>query len=237
VARTMLLLVTPNGALYDRVDWQLCGDRDLELLPHAHNGSEMLSIMRTHAVHCVLLDFAALSDHANVLIERIGTTHPGVKCLLLAHAWTEQSVVRALTGGSSGCLQADAPRAELRQAVDAVQRGEMWVSRKCLALAFRELRGIRMSADNGLHRRLSIREREIVHWMRRGMSNKEIARELGISDMTVKTHVHNIFHKLEISGRVRLLGMRLPSEAVSGAAVTHLQPRYRLPVPLPVNRT
>ena len=54
---------------------------------------------------------------------------------------------------------------------------------------------------------LSRREREIVGWMRKGMTNKEIARVLGISDMTVKTHAHNIFHKLEVSGR-RLLGAR-----------------------------
>jgi hypothetical protein len=42
--------------------------------------------------------------------------------------------------------------------------------------------------------------------MRRGMTNKEIGRRLGISDMTVKTHAHNIFHKLEISGRRHLFG-------------------------------
>jgi len=52
---------------------------------------------------------------------------------------------------------------------------------------------------------LSKREREIVEWMRKGMTNKQIARVLGISDMTVKTHAHNIFHKLEVCGR-RVLG-------------------------------
>jgi hypothetical protein len=43
--------------------------------------------------------------------------------------------------------------------------------------------------------------------MRCGMTNKEIGRRLGISDMTVKTHAHNIFHKLDISGRMHLCGL------------------------------
>jgi DNA-binding CsgD family transcriptional regulator len=67
---------------------------------------------------------------------------------------------------------------------------------------------------------LSAREQQIVVWMRRGMTNKEIARELGISDTTVKTHAHNIFHKMNISGRVRLLqklqNVRLPVTRVNG---------------------
>jgi hypothetical protein len=66
--------------------------------------------------------------------------------------------------------------------------------------------------------------------MRRGMSNKEIGRRLGISDMTVKTHAHNIFHKLEISGRMHLFGLpraqqiaaplepRLPEISLTGSS-------------------
>ena len=79
---------------------------------------------------------------------------------------------------------------------------------------------------------------QIVDWMRHGMSNKEIARKLGISDMTVKTHVHNIFHKLEISGRVRLLGM--PPAAAQDAweePSARVEPLYRLPVALHENTT
>ena len=67
---------------------------------------------------------------------------------------------------------------------------------------------------------LTAREREIVQWMRTGMSNKEIARELGISDMTVKTHAHNIFNKLEVSGRLRLFGVRPASDPPLAGGVT-----------------
>jgi DNA-binding NarL/FixJ family response regulator len=94
----------------------------------------------------------------------------------------------------------------LIRAIQVVHQGELWASRRALADVLRQLR-VPMGALGAEESEpaLSKREREIVEWMRKGMTNKEIARALGISDMTVKTHAHNIFHKLEVSGR-RLLG-------------------------------
>ncbi|HEX6794247.1 MAG TPA: response regulator transcription factor [Casimicrobiaceae bacterium] len=145
----------------------------------------------------------------------------------------------ALRFGGSGCVRMDGPRSELVNAIDAVHDGEIWVSRRMLSTAFRQLlHTTRRSDADELHRRLSLREREIVDWMRHGMSNKQIARELGISDMTVKTHVHNIFHKLEISGRLRLMGMPPPAarEAWQGPSQP-VEPLYRLPVTLQEKHT
>lgn len=228
-----LLFATPDSELFDRVDWQLCGEMRITLLSQARNESDVLRLVRAHRPDVVLLDFGAFADNAILLIDRISTLQPGTRSLLFAEAWTEHAVLHALKNGSSGCIQIDGPRSELLGAIDAVQRGEIWVSRRTLAIAFRQLlRAPGQSAPNGLQRRLSAREREIVDWMRRGMSNKEIARELGISDMTVKTHVHNIFHKLEVSGRVRLLGMPPPAiqQAWKDSRESPAEPIYRLPV-------
>ena len=206
-----LLLATPDPGLFERIDRQLCGDVRIALLPHVRNETEALALVRDRHPDVALLDFGAFAETALVLVDRIAATHPQTRSLLFAAAWTEQAIVRALQGGSCGCVQIDGRRSELLDAIEAVSRGEIWVSRRTLATAFRQLLRTSTRGDPAaLQRRLSKREREIVDWMRHGMSNKEIARKLGISDMTVKTHVHNIFHKLEISGRVRLLGMPSP---------------------------
>jgi LuxR family maltose regulon positive regulatory protein len=110
----------------------------------------------------------------------------------------------------------------------------MWAARKVIAEAFEKLLALQIapSADvDGTQPQLSARELQIVAWMRRGMTNKEIARELGISDTTVKTHAHNIFHKMNISGRVRLLqklqNTRIPRTRVNGKDAAALRTRSR----------
>ena len=229
-----LLFATPNVALFDRVDWQLCGEFHVSLLPQVRNEVEALALVRARHPDVALLDFGAFSEDAIALVAKIAKSDPSTKSLLFSNTWTEQSITQALKCGCSGCLHTEGPRSELMNAMDAVQRGEIWVSRRMLSTAFRQLLHTTARSDtDDLHRRLSVREREIVDWMRHGMSNKQIARELGISDMTVKTHVHNIFHKLEISGRIQLMGMPPPAAREAWQAPSQaVEPLYRLPVTL-----
>lgn len=238
--QTTLLFATPSAELFERVDWQLCGESHVLLLPQVRSEVETLALVRTRHPDVALLDFLAFGDNAMLLVEKIGAMPGGTKAILISNAWTEQSILHALKSGCSGCLPTDVSRSELLGAIDAVRRDEIWVSRRTLSIAFRQMLTMPPGSHaNGLQRRLSVREREIVDWMRHGMSNKEIARKLGISDMTVKTHAHNIFHKLEISGRGRLLGMPLPAHqaALGGPPSAPIEQLYRRPVTLAVHRT
>ena len=204
-----LLFATPDSRLFQRIGSQLCGELNVQLLPQARNEVETLALVRSHQPDVALLDFIGFGHNTITLVEKIATMQGRTKSIVFSNSWTEHSVLDALKSGSSGCLEIDGPPSELLCAIEAVRRDEIWVSRRTLSIAFRQLLKRPGNDAPGLQRRLSIREREIVDWMRHGMSNKEIARKLGISDMTVKTHVHNIFHKLEISGRGRLLGMSM----------------------------
>jgi two-component system, NarL family, nitrate/nitrite response regulator NarL len=210
VEQRTLLFATPDPRLFERIGSQLCGEHNIQLLPQARNEVETLALVGSRQPDAALLDFVGFGQNTMTLIEKIGAMPGRTKSILFSNSWTEHSVLDALKSGSSGCLEIDGPPSELLCAIDAVRRDEIWVSRRILSIAFRQLLNRPGNDAPGLQRRLSIREREIVDWMRHGMSNKEIARKLGISDMTVKTHVHNIFHKLQISGRGRLLGMPMP---------------------------
>jgi DNA-binding NarL/FixJ family response regulator len=241
VKQTTLLLATPNTGLFYRIDLQLCGELHVLLLPQARTETEALGLLRSRHPDVALLDFDAFDENALVLIDKIAATRSTTRSLLFSKAWTEHSVLHALARGSSGCVQIDASRSELLGAVGAVLRGEIWVSRRTLATAFRQMLTIPpCDAASTFSHRLSAREREIVDWMRRGMSNKEIARKLGISHMTVKTHAHSIYHKLEIPGRMRLLGMpaAIPTSrtAAGERPSQRSEPLYRRPVMLPIAR-
>jgi DNA-binding NarL/FixJ family response regulator len=115
--------------------------------------------------------------------------------------------------GASGCLEKDAPPDVLLRALRAVESGLFAVDSSLLTRALAAERRAPAPVHNLGH--LTDRQREIVHWAALGMSNKQIARRLGISPETVKSHLHQVFEREGISGRVALLAMHRPGERVS----------------------
>ena len=74
--------------------------------------------------------------------------------------------------------------------------------------------GCIMAELNGDHERLSPREREVAHLVTRGLSNKEVAHRLQVSEGTVKVHLHSVFQKLGAKNRYSLIMANLPKRAI-----------------------
>ena len=158
----------------------------------------------------LLLDATSFNANDVGTLIRVNASAPNTKVLVFSAAFTEQFVLRALRHGASGCLRLGTSAQDVLCAIRAVRAGELWAARKIVSHAYQQLLAaqepaLETASEGGAQ--LSAREFEIVGWMRRGMTNKEIGRKLGISDMTVKTHAHNIFHKLEIAGRMHLFDL------------------------------
>jgi RNA polymerase sigma factor (sigma-70 family) len=85
-----------------------------------------------------------------------------------------------------------------------VHAGERWIERRSLGRALDKLL-LREAGERELAKRLTPRERELVHWVVRGLSNREIAEKLAISVGTVKIHLHHIYRKLQVPNRLALL--------------------------------
>jgi DNA-binding NarL/FixJ family response regulator len=202
------LLVSPDAMTRQLVDGLLRVERSIMLLPDVLDDSYTLVIVERSRPDVLLIETAA-RERALQLVRGVSTLSRGTKTLLLQKRPDAASVERFLAWGGSGCVDVHSTDPDLVRALHVVHAGELWASRRAVASALRQaLKPFEHpSSRDGLQQNLSKREREIVEWMRCGMTNKEIARKLGISDMTVKTHAHNIFNKLEVSGRVRLLGL------------------------------
>lgn len=115
--------------------------------------------------------------------------------------------------GASGCLEKLAAPDVLLRAVRAVESGLFAVDTGLLARALAAERRAPAPVHNLGH--LTDRQREIVHWASLGLSNKQIGRRLGISPETVKSHLHQVFEREGISGRVALLAMHRPDQQAS----------------------
>jgi len=206
VAAARVMLVTPDAVFFARLHGLLYARAEVRLFPERIDAYRPLVAVRRERPDVLLIDAEQIAELAVNFVRRVVALNLPTRTLVFHTSMTELRIVRLLQCGGAGCLPRQSQAVDVIRAVQAVHRGELWASRKVLADVLELMRtpsGVESVNESQLG--LSKREREIVGWMRKGMTNKEIARVLGISDMTVKTHAHNIFEKLEVSGR-RLLG-------------------------------
>ncbi|HSW11699.1 MAG TPA: response regulator transcription factor [Solimonas sp.] len=157
------------------------------------------------------------------LLSELGRVSASTRVLLLCDAYTHLTIIGFIQRGVSGCLLKSNDVSLYAKAVSTVHRGETWFGRNELLQAIRsqiiaEPAVTAAVLDN--QELLTAREREILALIGNALTNKEIARELKISDHTVKTHLHRIYVKLHRSGRYKAflseaLGSPAPGWAIS----------------------
>jgi DNA-binding NarL/FixJ family response regulator len=134
------------------------------------------------------------------------------RVLMLCQAYTHRMIVGFVRNGASGCLPASSDASLCAKAVRAVHGGETWFGRAELLQALRrQMAGLPETVSFEHHEVLTAREREVIGFVGDGLSNKEIARRLNISDKTVKTHLHRIYVKLHKSGRYKAFLSNTPA--------------------------
>jgi Response regulator containing a CheY-like receiver domain and an HTH DNA-binding domain len=127
------------------------------------------------------------------------------------------ALLHCIASKAHACLDKQAPPAAVMRAILAVESGMFVTLPSLLQQALdgvSELPGPTLA--QGEWATLTGRQREIVHWAARGMSNKQIARQLGISPETVKTHLHHVFEREGVHNRVALLALHHDAETPQG---------------------
>lgn len=135
------------------------------------------------------------------LCEEISDRYPDTKILVLAQTLSELIVVEALRRGVNGYLCKDDVKAdELGKGVKAVQDGDIVLGRGVGSLVARGLGSVRGTAEH-----LTDRELEVIQFVAKGLSNKQIAHELFLSESTVKFHLQNASRKLNARRRAEIV--------------------------------
>lgn len=148
-------------------------------------------------------------------IERVSA---GTRVLMLCDASTPAMIIGFIQRGASGCLLKSSDPSLYAKAVITVHQGEPWFGRTALLQALRsQIAAEPVVTAKLLYEQdlLTPREREIVILLGSALSNKEIARQLCISDKTVKTHLHHIYVKLHKSGRYKVFLSNFPAVATA----------------------
>jgi two-component system NarL family response regulator len=174
------------------------------------DGEQALDLLRHQAFDVILLDLGLPGLGGLETCRRISAEHPQIPVLVVTSqedpAWC-QRLVRA---GARGYLRKGVAASDLQLAIQSVLRGASWWDAEATA-ALRELStgGAAATRDETLAL-LTPREREVLEAMARGLSNREIAGELGIGLGTVRVHGHQIMQKLEVANRTQAVLKLLP---------------------------
>jgi DNA-binding NarL/FixJ family response regulator len=175
---------------------------DIEVVGEATTGAEALDMVRSLRPDLVLMDLQMPELDGASATRRIRAEHEDVQVLILTTYDTDADISRAVEAGATGYLLKDARREDLFQAVRLAARGESVLSP---GVAARVLGRMRAPAEEAL----SAREIEVLGAVAHGLSNRDIARELHISEATVKTHLLHVFAKLGVDDRTAAVTVSL----------------------------
>jgi NarL family two-component system response regulator LiaR len=192
-------------------------DPELEVVGEAEDGAEAVRLARELRPDVVLMDLVMPEMDGIAATQIIRRELPDTEVVALTSVLEDAAVVGAMRAGAIGYLLKDTRVEELARAVRAAAAGQVQLSPKAAARLVREVRAPERPDT------LSEREVEVLRLLTRGGANKQIARDLGISETTVKTHVSSILGKLGVQSRTQaaLHGARMglvPLDQVGSSA-------------------
>lgn len=198
-----LAIATQPALLRDALSRLISGETNLQVVGAGRDEDEILQVVADEGPEIVLFDYEALGPNSESIISRLRRSAPGLRILVMATRSADETVERVLRAGACGLVGKQFDVETLLRAIRAVAAGEVWANRRTTALTLERLTNFSAGASNP-EGQLTIRERQIVQGVTRGLRNKEIAQQLSISEKTVKSHLNNIFHKLGLEGRFAL---------------------------------
>jgi two-component system, NarL family, response regulator LiaR len=173
------------------------GDRGLKLVGEAREGAEALRMAHRLRPDVILMDLLMPGMDGLSATAAVRRELPDTEVLALTSVLEDAAVVGAVRAGAIGYMLKSAEPEELRSAIRAAAAGQVQLAPEAAARLMREVR-----APEGPEK-LSERETEVLRLVASGFANKRIARELGITERTVKAHIGSILSKLHLESRTQ----------------------------------
>jgi len=201
-------LIVDDHALFRRgLEMVLESEPGIELVGEAGDGEEAVRVAGESLPDVVLMDIRMPRSSGIEACRALKDVAPSAKIIMLTISDEEEDLFDAIRAGASGYLLKDIPLDEVAAAVRAVHGGQSLINPSMAAKLLTEFAALaRRDEDERPQQvpapRLTEREIEVLRLVARGMNNRDIAKELFISENTVKNHVRNILEKLQIHSRM-----------------------------------
>ncbi len=199
-----ILIVDDHKVVRDGVRFMLSDAPDIEVVGDADSAEAMFEIIDSDPVDVVLLDIRMEGMTGLEALDRMASDFPQVRVLMLSMHDQPGYVRRAIELGASGYLLKSAGREEVLAAITAVSEGETYIHGSLMEPLLADVTGVSRQAG-----RLSPREQQVLQLIANGSENKQIARELQLSEATVKTYIRGVFDRLDVSSRAEAVAVGL----------------------------
>lgn len=199
----MRVLLVDDHALVRSAIRQALEAPDIDVVGEAVSAEQAIEIATRLRPHLVLMDIDLPGLSGIEAVRELAPRLPSTRFVMLTVSTDRRDLLDAIRHGAAGYLTKDLSGDALLRSVRGIRRGDLPMSRAHAALVVEQLaRGPRRGADaDDVAEALSAREREVLHLLAEGLTDREIAGALAISPRTVESHVSSLLHKLGVRNR------------------------------------
>jgi DNA-binding NarL/FixJ family response regulator len=180
--------------------------KGISVAGEAENGEQTLEVVSAHQPDILLLDLGLPKKTIRDLLLEIRIASPKTRVIILTGFADPDNVALVARTGAKGFVLKSGPLEPLLEAIQYVARGEAWADPMLSVTSHREFLRFAGVEGDGLPdplRALSQRELEVVKLVAEGLSNRDIAAKLSISEKTVTSHLNHVFEKLGVASRLQ----------------------------------
>lgn len=198
-----VVICDDQAIVRDGLEMLLNLEVDIQVVGVAQDGSEAVELARSKAPDLVLMDLKMPGMTGVEATRRIRAAAPEIKVLVLTTYEDDEWVFDAIRAGASGYLLKDTPRQEVLLAIRGTVEGKSFVDPVIAGKLLNQVASSAARPASLIADKLSERERDVLRLLARGLTNSEIARQLHLSEGTVRNHISAIFLKLGVSDRTQ----------------------------------
>ena len=203
-------IVEDDAAVREGLGFLLTESPGVECVASCQTGEEALSVIPHCGADVVLMDVALPGISGIDCIRQLKALMPRLQIMMLTVFEDPDRIFRSLAAGASGYLVKKTPPTKLLQAIRDLHNGNSPMSGQIARRVIEAFQEPQIQADN-----LSARERQILDFLVRGQTYKEISVTLGIGIETVRTHIRRIYEKLHVSSKIEALLKVFPPRRLS----------------------
>jgi DNA-binding NarL/FixJ family response regulator len=222
--KTIRVLVVDNSPIHTRLLAEaLTRDAVLQVIPF-ESPADVVSVAMSQNVDVLVIssNIDEQPSRGIQILRELRALRPDIRAIVLPDSSKEDVVLQAFSAGARGVFARNEPIELLSKCVRCVYEGQIWANSQHLGIAMSALASsptLRAVNAAGMNL-LSEREMQVVHYLAEGLTNREIAERMKLSQHTVKNYLFRVFDKLGVSSRVELLFMTL-SQASSDPDALH----------------